>query len=207
MEWFKWLIRAILAGICISIGGIVFIQTTTSCGTEFKWVGAVLFSIGLMSILHFGFNLYTGKVGYILQNDRKFLLEVLVTIVGNFIGCLICGYLFQFDMAAQMVTDKVNLLMGEGGVIDIIAKSVMCGILMYIAVDYYKSKDSLLATFVCIPVFIMAGFEHSIADMFYISSAMMWNIDTALLTSAVLFGNLIGCCLIPAYRIYVNAEE
>ena len=88
-----------------------------------------------------------------------------------------------------------------------VAKGVFCGVLMYIAVDNYKSKGSMLGTFICVPVFILAGFEHSIADMFYFSSAMMWNMDSFLFTLAILFGNMIGCCLIPAYRLYVNGEE
>ncbi|MGN1044683.1 MAG: formate/nitrite transporter family protein [Candidatus Methanomethylophilaceae archaeon] len=203
----KWFIRAILAGMCIAIGGTVFIQTTVACGTEFKWVGAILFSVGLFAVLTYGFNLYTGKVGYILQNDRTYLVEVLVTIIGNFVGCMIVGYLFQFPMAETMCQAKLDAFLADGGVIDAIAKGVFCGVLMYIAVDNYKSKGSMLGTFICVPVFILAGFEHSIADMFYFSSAMMWNMDSFLFTLAILFGNMIGCCLIPAYRLYVNGEE
>ena len=207
MDLVKWFIRAILAGMCIAIGGTVFIQTTVACGTEFKWVGAILFSVGLFAVLTYGFNLYTGKVGYILQNDRTYLVEVLVTIIGNFVGCLIVGYLFQFPMAEAMCQAKIDAFMADGGVIDAVAKGVFCGVLMYIAVDNYKSKGSMLGTFICVPVFILAGFEHSIADMFYFSSAMMWNMDSFLFTLAILFGNMIGCCLIPAYRLYVNGEE
>ena len=207
MDLVKWFIRAILAGMCIAIGGTVFIQTTVACGTEFKWVGAILFSVGLFAVLTYGFNLYTGKVGYILQNDRTYLVEVLVTIIGNFVGCLIVGYLFQFPMAEVMCQAKIDAFMADGGVIDAVAKGVFCGVLMYIAVDNYKSKGSMLGTFICVPVFILAGFEHSIADMFYFSSAMMWNTDSFLFTLAILFGNMIGCCLIPAYRLYVNGEE
>ena len=206
MDWFKWLIRAILAGMCISIGGIVFIQTWGG-NPQLKWVGAFLFSLGLFAVVTYGFNLYTGKVGYILQNDRIYLLEVLITIIGNFIGCLIMGYFFQFPLAETMVQGKIDLFFADGGIIDAIVKGVMCGVLMYIAVDVYKSKGSYLGVFICGPVFILAGFEHSIADMFYISSAMMWNMDTFLFTLAILFGNLIGCCLIPAYRLFVNGEE
>ena len=203
MDWFKWLIRAILAGMSIGIGGIVFIQTTVACGPEFKWVGAFLFSIGLYSVLTYGFNLYTGKVGYILENDRIYLLEVLVTIIGNFIGCFIMGYFFQFDYAVAMCEGKLE----NFEFLDALMKGVMCGILMYIAVDAYKSKKSYLATFICVPVFIMAGFEHSIADMFYFSSAMMWTPEAFLFIAVILLGNLIGCCLIPAYRMYVNKEN
>lgn len=172
-----------------------------------KVLGACFFTIGLFAIVTYGFNLYTGKVGYILQNDRYFLLEVLVTIVGNLVGCMILGYFFQFPLAEEITQAKIDALYSSGGVLDCIVNSVMCGVLMYIAVDRYKTKGSYIGVFLCIPVFILAGFEHSIANMFYYSSAMMWNLDTIYLTFAVLFGNMIGCCLIPAYRLYVNGES
>ena len=57
-------IKAILAGAAISIGGIVFL----SC--DVKYVGAFLFSTGLVTVCMFGFNLYTGKIGYVLENDK-----------------------------------------------------------------------------------------------------------------------------------------
>ncbi len=201
-DLFKWFIRAILAGMAIAMGGIVFIQTTIACGPEFKWVGAILFAIGLYTVLTYGLNLYTGKVGYILDNDRKFLVEVLVTIIGNLVGSIIVGYFFQFDYAIGLVEGKLAVM--DASYATVIAKAFMCGILMYIAVDAYKSKGSYLATFVCVPVFILAGFEHSIANMFYISSAMMWNVDTIIFTLLGLFGNMLGCCLIPAYRKWVD---
>lgn len=206
-DYLKWFIRAILAGICIGMGGVVFIQTTVACGSEFKWVGATLFAIGLFTILHYGFNLYTGKIGYVLEREKIFLLEVLITIIGNFVGCLIAGYFFQLPMAETMCEAKIDSFLADGGVIDALAKGVMCGILMYIAVDYYFKKQSFIATFVCVPVFIMAGFEHSIADMFYFSSAMMWNADAFLFILVILLGNAIGGLLIPAYRLFVNGER
>ena len=64
-------IKAILAGAAISIGGIVFL----SC--DVKYVGAFLFSTGLVTVCMFGFNLYTGKIGYVLENDKVFFIDTL----------------------------------------------------------------------------------------------------------------------------------
>jgi formate/nitrite transporter FocA (FNT family) len=168
-----------------------------------KWVGAFLFSLGLFAVVTYGFNLYTGKVGYILQNDRIYLLEVLITIIGNFIGCLIMGYFFQFPLAETMVQGKIDLFFADGGLIDAIVKGVMCGVLMYIAVDVYKSKGSYLGVFICVPVFILAGFEHSIADMFYFCAAGAFNIDSLVFILVVIIGNAIGGVLIPLCRKYM----
>ncbi len=209
MDILKWLVRGILAGMCISMGGVVFIQTTVACGPDFKWVGACLFAIGLFTVIHFGFNLYTGKIGYVLQNDRIYLVEVAMGLIGNLIGCLFIGYAFQFDMAETMCQAKIDALdFGDMyTVFNTLMKGVMCGMLMFIAVDFYKTKGSFIATFVAVPVFIMAGFEHSIADMYYFTSAMMWNPDSIIFIIVIIIGNALGGMLIPAYRLYVNGER
>ena len=200
MRWPQWFVKAILAGMAISMGGVVLLQTVAQCGPEYKWVGAIFFAVGLYMVVLYGLNLYTGKVGYILENDRTYLVEVLVTIIGNLVGCLIIGYFFQLTGAVTMCQTKLD----NFEFVDVLMKGVMCGLLMYFAVDTYKTKGTPLGVFIAVPVFIMAGFEHSIADMFYFSSAMMWNLDSAVFIITVLLGNLIGCCLLPAYRLYIE---
>ncbi len=209
MDLIKWFVRGILAGVCISMGGVVLVGTMASVGAQYKWVGACLFAIRLFTVIHFGFNLYTGKVGYVLQNDKIYLVEVAVGLVGNLVGCLIIGYAFQFDGAVTMCEAKINGLdlSDPYSIFNNLMKGVICGMLMFIAVDFYKTKGSFLATFVAVPVFIMAGFEHSIADMYYFTSAMMWNADAVIFTLIIVLGNAIGGMLIPAYRLYVNGER
>ena len=190
--------RAILAGMMIGVGGCVYL----SC--DVKWVGAILFAIGLFTIFSFRFDLYTGKVGYIPDNPLSTYLPYLVIVIlGNFVGTLIVGLMMPLESAEVLANVKLD----NAEPLQVLFKGVLCGLLMFIAADSYKNTKSFLATFLCVPVFILSGFEHSIADMFYISSAMMWNMDTFLFTLAILFGNLIGCCLIPAYRLFVNGEE
>ena len=209
LELLKWFVRGILAGICISMGGVVLLGTMASCGAEYKWVGACLFAIGLFTVIHFGFNLYTGKIGYVLENDKTYLVQVAVGLIGNLVGCLFIGYAFQFDGAVAMCEAKINSLdfSDPYTVFTTIMKGVMCGMLMFIAVDFHKTKGSFLATFVAVPVFIMAGFEHSIADMYYFSSAMMWDLDAVLFIILIIIGNALGGIMIPAYRLYINGER
>ena len=63
------LVNAIFAGICIGIGCNVYL----SCDN--KYIGAILFTVGLIAILTFGFNLYTGKVGYLVAFGPKHINE------------------------------------------------------------------------------------------------------------------------------------
>jgi len=196
MNILKILISSILAGILISIGGMACILS------EFKFIGALIFSVGLFGIMTYKLSLYTGKIGYVLENPPMFLLDVIVTLVGNFIGCLMMGLAFPLDQA--IVACEARLEVAD---LTVLFKGICCGILVFIAVDQFKTKKNYLALFVCIPAFILAGFEHSIADMFFFSSAGMFNIDTLMFLSIVILGNAIGCLLIPTYKKYIEEPE
>lgn len=195
--YLKCLVRAILAGMMIGIGGCVYL------GCEVKWVGAILFAVGLFTIFSFRLDLYTGKVGYIFDNDRSYVPYLLVVILGNFIGCLILGLMMPLDAAVNLANTKLD----NYEFLPVLFKGVLCGMLMFIAADCYKNTKSFIATFVCVPVFILAGFEHSIADMFYFCSAGAFSVESLVFIITVLIGNAIGGFLIPVCRKWMYEDE
>lgn len=188
----RCLIRAFLAGVSISIGGCVYLAT------DVKWVGAVLFSVGLLTVVAFRLDLYTGKAGYIVENPPSYLKDIAVIIVGNFIGCLMVGLMMPYPQAVDAVEAKLSC-----DWYTVIFKGAMCGILMFIAVDFFKQRQSFLAIFFCVPVFILSGFEHSIADMFYFCSAGVFTLEALVFIVLVLIGNAIGCMMVPFCRKYM----
>lgn len=192
----KCLVRAILAGMMISIGGCVYL------GSEVKWVGAILFAVGLFTIFSFRLDLYTGKVGYVFDNKPSYLVDLLVIIIGNFIGCFIVGSMMPLDAASSLVQTKLD----NFAFFPVLFKGVLCGMLMFIAADCYKNSKSFIATFVCVPVFILSGFEHSIADMFYFCSAGSFSIESLAFILVVLLGNAIGGVLIPVCRKWMYED-
>ena len=196
-HYLKCLVRAILAGMMIGIGGCVYL------GCEVKWVGAILFAVGLFTIFSFRLDLYTGKVGYIFDNDRSYVPYLLVVILGNFIGCLILGLMMPLDAAVNLASAKLD----NYEFLPVLFKGVLCGMLMFIAADCYKNTKSFIATFVCVPVFILAGFEHSIADMFYFCSAGAFSVESLVFIITVLIGNAIGGFLIPVCRRWMYEDE
>ena len=206
-HYLKCLVRAFLAGIMISVGGCVFIgcyPTATSI-SDYRWVGAILFAIGLFTIFHFGFDLYTGKVGYALENKPSYIIDLLVIILGNFIGCLMIGYMMPLNTAVLFVNNRL----ADVDYLRVLFKGILCGLLMFIAADYYKKTKGFLGAFVAVPVFILSGFEHSIADMFYFASAFFKDSncfalgDGALFILVVIIGNAIGGLLIPLCQKYM----
>ncbi len=192
----RMFIRAFLAGMAIAIGCCVYLKTDP------KWVGAVLFSVGLMTVVAFKLDLYTGKVGYAIENPPSYLIGILVIIAGNFVGSLITGLMLPMDQAQALVDGKLLLEHHE-----LFFRAIFCGILMFIAVDFYKQRNSFLAIFFCVPVFILAGFEHSIADMFYFCSAGEFTLDALVFDAIAILGNAVGCMLIPFCRQYMYEPE
>ncbi len=195
------LLRAFLTGILIAIGGIV----NLSC--DVKYVGAFLFGTGLFTILAFGWALYTGKVGYAVENKPSYLIDLVVIWVGNFIGTLATGLVIQLTRVGAAISEKAAGLCTvklNDNLISIFVLSVFCGMLMFIAADGYKTLTNpvaqVLAIFLPVMVFILSGFEHCVANMFYFSAANMWNPDSALYMLVMTLGNSAGGMLIPLVR-------
>lgn len=204
-HYLKCFVRAILAGVAIGIGGAVLLGTM-GINPELKWVGAILFSIGLFTVFTFGLDLYTGKVGYMFDDKPwTYGIDLLIMLVGNFIGTLLIAQCMP--MADQFVPGfidgRLNMLDSP---ITVILKGIFCGILMFIAADVYKTKKSYLGAFICVPVFILAGSEHSIADMYYFCAAGVFSLDALLFIILVAIGNAIGGVIIPVCRKYMYEE-
>ena len=90
----------VLAGIMIGIGGCV----SLSCDN--KYIGALLFSLGLFAIIQFGFGLFTDKVGYIPLRKPRYLLECLFTLLGNAVGTFIDALLLNFTRISPALREK-----------------------------------------------------------------------------------------------------
>lgn len=181
-------VKSILAGLMIGIGASVFL----SC--ENKYVGATLFSIGLIAVVVLGFNLYTGKVGYLLGGDKEYFADTVLSIFGNLVGCIMVG-LTQAPIGAVISICEKRL---DKGPLEIFIDAIFCGILIFVPVEVYKRKGTFVGILIGIPTFILCGFEHSIADMFYFLNARMVSLDTAAFIGIAILGNAVGGLLIPA---------
>ena len=194
----KDFIKSVLAGIMIGIGGTIYLSIDN------KVVGASLFGIGLFMIVIYGFNLYTGKIGYLVDNfNFKYIKMLVITLIGNFIGTFFVGYILKFTRIYSLIHDKAKLLVNvklDDSLISILILAFFCGILMYLAVNTYKENRDIskyLGVFLGVIVFILCGFEHCIANMYYFSVANIWNLNTLLYLLIMILGNSLGGMLIP----------
>ncbi len=156
--------KAVAAGFMIGIGAVIYI----SC--ENKIAGALLFTVGLFAVCAFGMNLFTGKIGYVISNKNK--PNCIVIWLGNFLGAIAGMALVRIakpslhTAAREMMSAKL-----QQSYIGIPILAFFCGVLMYLAVENYRANPhgfgKAAGLFLCVSVFILCGFEHSIADMCY----------------------------------------
>ena len=193
---------AIMAGAFIAMGGVVFLSLNN------KIVGAFMFSLGLFAVCTLKYNLFTGKVGYLFCNDVKtYLPWCLMVWVGNLVGSIIVAELVRLTRVAPGIIEKSTKLVqvkADDTLISLFVLGIFCNIMVVHAVDQYLNNPheigKYLGIIMSIMVFILCGFEHCIADMFYIQMARMCNSQTIIALIVITLGNVLGGILIPTMR-------
>lgn len=179
-------LSSILAGICISIGCIVNLMVGGGIP------GAVLFTFGLIAVVHYKYKLYTGTAGFIHNFEDTYILLFYI-FIGNIVGCCIASDLMT--IAIPELVNKSNVIIQQRMSVNIwqaFIRAIFCGILMTTAVKFARENKWLPLIF-AVPVFILSGFYHSIADAFYIATS---NIESKCVTDNYLMtiiGNFVGC--------------
>jgi len=172
--------KSILSGLMITVGGSVYMACRNiNCGSmNLMWLGAILFSAGLFTICVYGFNLYTGKVGYIAYKfkDTDYLklvgLIVFFNLLSTFLFGIVTAYAFPNTAAEafRVYTPKFFKIANAESVfkplLQLFVSASFCGLCMFLAVDTWK-KEKPVGCFLFVAVFIFAGFDHSIANSFY----------------------------------------
>ena len=206
----KTFLLGIGAGSAIGVGSFLF---TICASYSNKVLGSVLFAIGLFTVCFFGLFLYTGKIGYFLDNKekKKYALDLLVGYVGNIVGAVALGYILRLILinfnsqtleGIKKIVASRMIDIGQGGspFTNQLGTSFFCGCLVYLAVHFWKKKwHFILRTLIlvfCVFLFVYLGFEHCIANMFYFSYGNAWNVQSLLNILIVTIGNSLGALLV-----------
>lgn len=199
---------AILSGLCIGIAGWGYLATMNI-------IGAVLFSFGLLAVVNYKLALYTGTAGFIKFYNEKGQLSVasslghlFVVLLGNVVGCLLIALLarlspMELGATAQGILEG-RLATGywQSGVL-----AIACGFIMTTIVTFARKGNPLPMLF-GIPLFIICGFPHCVADSFYygtISTDYLcahWA-EILILHPCLALGNFIGCNI---YRLVMGSN-
>lgn len=230
--WYKILILAVLAGAYIALGGVfATLASSGSTGMTASLIKGAVFPVGLMLVVICGAELFTGNcllIAPLLNKDIKataMLKNWGLAYIGNLIGAIIVALLVVYSKtydgdiaraAVDIVAKKSDMNFGYA-----LLKGILCNMLVCLAVWASMASKSatgkILAIYLPIFAFVVCGFEHSIANMFYIMSAFMTsasaglNFGYALLNGllAPTIGNIVGGGLIALayYAVYFKASK
>ena len=136
----KTFVFAVLAGVAISIGCIANLASSSAV------VGALFFCVGLFVILIFDFNLFTGKLCYTFDNKPKYLLKLLLILVGNFVGANLTGLLLNLTRLVSLKEKCIALVDAKLGdnLLSLFILGILCNILIYIAVEGFRSENNVI---------------------------------------------------------------
>lgn len=184
--------KAVLAGVMIGMGAAassVAAHTIADVGLA-RLAAAVVFPVGLMMVILLGAELFTGDclaaMGVLSgqQKVKKIVYLLSMVYIGNFVGAtLLAAFVClsgQLDYSAGMLgayTIKVALGKVNVSFVQGVVSGSLCNILVCAAVLMAMcAKDvtgKLIATFFTIMLFVTAGFEHCVANMYYITAGII----------------------------------
>lgn len=184
----KWqiFVQSVYAGFAIGIGAVVKLSV------ENKTLGALLFSFGLLTVVVQGFYLYTGKIGFVEKFHELF--DMLIVVAGNFVGTLLMALIV---MAAGLPLDCSGMVRTklDNSIGSVFFLSVLCGVMMYLAIDNYNKDRHIVFIIAPVMIFILARFEHSVANMFYFNLAGQYSFKAVGYLLLMVVGNGIGAKL------------
>lgn len=196
---------SIFAGIAIGTAGFGFLAAglQTAYGSL---AGAVLFSFGLLTVVGYKLKLYTGTAGFISRTEVGDLFLILL---GNIAGCLCVSLLARVSpLEIQAAAQKVLQLRLDTGALRCGLLAIGCGFIMTTAVNFAR-KGQYLPLLFGVPLFIVCGFPHCVADAFYFLCVPFTFIKAHFLSVmglyiCIVLGNLAGCNL---YRIVLSKDQ
>lgn len=220
--WYKILILAVLAGAFIALGGaLATLAGSGFSGVQSNLIKGAVFPLGLMLVVVCGAELFTGNcllVAPLLNKNIKLsgmFKNWGIAYLGNFVGAVLIAVLVVYSQtysgisaaAVELVAKKCDMNFGYA-----VLKGILCNMLVCLAVWAAMASKSasgkILAVYLPVFAFVVCGFEHSIANMFYLTSGFMtsaqygievgYNFGEGLLNGllAPTLGNIIGGCLI-----------
>jgi formate transporter len=194
--FWKLFLSAILAGAYIAFGAqasaMASFNLTTDAATLGlgKLVSAAVFPVGLMMVVLCGAELFTGNnlmtVGVL---DKKIkvsgmLKNWVIVYIGNFAGALLIAAMINYSglldsgggllgaVTVKTAVSKTSLDFGKAFVLGIMCNWLVC-LAVWMATGAQTTVSKIFSIFFCIGLFVLSGFEHSVANMYFIPAGMM----------------------------------
>lgn len=211
LKTYQTIMLAIMAGLFIALGATGYVMMSASLQGELaglgKFLGAVLFPAGLMLVVLCGGELFTGNnliaIGFYHRRLKwhKVLVNWTLVLFGNAVGAYFLAFVLAKsgmlsaatqDYAVNLATSKAALTFTQA-----VLRGFMCNILVSLAVWMQTSAEDtagkILAMFFPVLLFVVCGYEHSVANLFYIPLGQLLGADVSL--SAMWLKNILPVAL------------
>jgi len=173
--------KSIGAAILIALGNYALLKLGNP-------IGPVLFAFGLLGVCYMNLNLFTGKCGFLFQDKIK-IFDLIMILVFNLLAGYLIGIVFSI-VDVTVVTNAIDKVKTWDISIAFFIKSILCGVIMYIAVYMYR-KGTPLGIIFGIPLFIFCGFQHCIANIITLGVARTFSSSILI----CIIGNFLGSIL------------
>lgn len=205
-KYVKHLINGVIAGILISLASFFSIIATNE-GSEI--ISVIISSFGFLFVALYGYDFYTGKIGNLLENKADYLLELLMALIGNFIGAWVVALLSKvtsYDVSLFVLAKAEEIAQGSWA-LEALIKSLIAGIVIYFVFNTYKKAEQPIARFSSLLlgaiVIYFLGFNEIVSELFYCNLGALNGCSYGSLMSKIIFvftGNTLGALFIPLLR-------
>jgi formate/nitrite transporter len=195
---------SVLAGAFIALGAI-FATTVSSGGAELPYgvvrlLAGVTFSLGLVLVVVAGAELFTGNNLIVMAwasrrvSTARLVGNWAVVWVGNFVGAFATAVIvyvskqYTFgggevgETALTIASTKTSLGFSEAVALGMLCNALVC-LAVWLTYGAHTTADKILAVIPPIAAFVAAGFEHSVANMYFISIGLLVESDEAFVAS------------------------
>lgn len=176
--------KSFFAGILIGLGACGYLALG-------GLPGAIIFAFGLIGVVLSGSLLYTGRAGVMKLSETGSLVMIWLF---NILACVLLG-LLMMSLGGEPVERAQAAVAGRlaQGPWRSFLRAVGCGLIIDIAVWMYRTTKNILPVLFGVPLFIVCGFYHSIADVVYLVAAWKWSPDILWYYPIIVLGNYAGC--------------
>lgn len=226
-----YLVSSLLGGIFVGLGVIA----SNTAGTLFagepvaRFLQGVVFSVALALVIMAGAELFTGNnliigIGALEKKLRwnGLLLIWLFCFIGNLLGAWLLVLLFN---ATGLLSGPTLAFVAKGAqakaalpFLSLLTRAILCNILVCLPIwTSFRLKSEaakLMMIFLCILTFVLAGFEHSVANMTFLSMALLHPEAGALGLSSYFYvllssalGNILGGFVFVALPYWFISKE
>jgi formate/nitrite transporter len=214
----KLIVLGILAGVFIAFGAMFYTLVITDSQLGYgltKLIGGVAFSLGLILVVVAGAELFTGNNLIVMAwangevSNKSILLNWTIVYFANFIGALLAaaavfwsGLLEENDGLVRSVALQIAYSKIDNNTLELFIRGILCNTLVCLAVwlciAAHDVASKIMAIIFPISAFVAIGFEHSIANMYFIPLGMLLSDGDIAMADlfhnllAVTMGNIVG---------------